>query len=59
MPSLKSYIPLLAALILLGCNSIAPIDNPQPSVYFWKTIFDPDSTEKAFINDFGIRAFLS
>lgn len=55
MRKYKPYLIFLAVVFITACTPIAPIDNPQPSVYFWKTVFDPDSTEAAFINDFGIR----
>ena len=52
---IKNYLIILAALIITGCAAPTAIDNPQPSVYFWKTVFDLDSAEAKFVDDFGIK----
>lgn len=44
------------AVLLAGCgNPDRGIPNPQKSVYFWKTVYDPDSLETAFVTSHQIK----
>lgn len=47
----------IAALFLLaGCQQEdSEIENPQNSVYYWKTIYKLDSTERKFLTDFNVK----
>lgn len=56
--SLKICLALIAAaLIIVGftqCGSNAPKPLPQQAMYHWKTVFDLDSAEQAFITKHDI-----
>jgi hypothetical protein len=55
--SLKICLALIAALIIVGftqCGSNAPKPLPQKAMYHWKTVFDLDSAEQAFIKKHDI-----
>lgn len=47
---------LIVVATVAGCRKNAGgVDNPQPSAYYWRTVFSLDSCEKAFVNDNGIK----
>ncbi|MCQ2974984.1 MAG: hypothetical protein MJ211_09250 [Bacteroidales bacterium] len=48
---------LIVIFIFEGCsnNQTSSILNPQPSVYYWQTIFNLDSLENQFIVDHNIK----
>ncbi len=44
------------AIILAACDRPDPaIPDPQPSAYWWKTTWNPDSTEHIFVNRLQIK----
>ncbi|MBO7566584.1 MAG: hypothetical protein J6T60_05760 [Bacteroidales bacterium] len=56
---LHIVIPIITALSILaascgGRNDI-PVPDPQASAYWWKTTWNPDSTELDFINQLKIK----
>lgn len=53
----KIYIILLmVAAIIWACNRVGgDIDNPVPSVYYWRTVFRLDSTENAFLQQHRVK----
>ncbi|MCR5453393.1 MAG: hypothetical protein K6F33_00195 [Bacteroidales bacterium] len=55
---MKQLLPILAILltVLAACqHTVAPVPDPQPSAYWWKTSWNPDSTENVFIHEMGIQ----
>ncbi len=56
---LHIIIPIIAALSILaascGSRSDIPVPDPQISAYWWKTSWNPDSTEVDFINQLQIK----
>ena len=54
MKGTHAYILVLitAALLLTACcRKPKGVDNPQPSVYYWRTTFSLDSVERSFLAD--------
>ena len=54
MKGTHAYILVLitAALLLTACGRKPKgVDNPQPSVYYWRTTFSLDSVERSFLAD--------
>ena len=52
MKGTHAYILLMvsAALLLTGCGRKPKgVENPQPSVYYWRTTFSLDSVERSFL----------
>ena len=52
---------LLVALVLLGCSRRQPaaVSDPRPSVYYWRTALQLDSTERDFVAQHHIgRAYV-
>jgi len=57
---LHKIIPIIAALSIVaascgGNRSDIAVPDPQPSAYWWKTTWNPDSTELDFIKNLKIK----
>ena len=56
---MKKYNCLIFILLItsiVACNhDIEPVPDPQPSAYWWKTTWSPDSTELEAVNRLGIK----
>ena len=56
---MKKYNCLIFILLItsiVACNhDIEPVPDPQPSAYWWKTTWNPDSTELEAVNRLGIK----
>ena len=57
---LHKIIPIIAALSIVaascgGNRSDITVPDPQPSVYWWKTTWNPDSTELMFVKNLKIK----
>ena len=56
---MKKYNYLIFIILIaltVACNhDIEPVPDPQPSAYWWKTTWNPDSTELEAVNRLGIK----
>lgn len=57
---MKQIFQIVLAILLtaiVSCNSRlnTAVPDAQPSAYWWKTTWNPDSTELSFINSLGIK----
>lgn len=56
---MKKYNCLIFIILItsiVACNhDIEPVPDPQPSAYWWKTTWNPDSTELETVNRLGIK----
>lgn len=50
-----TYILLFVAIIVAGCKpSGKAVNEPKPSVYYWRTTFTLDSVERQFLKDYKV-----
>lgn len=45
---------LILLLLLVACNHDRGVENPVPSIYYWRTTLSLDSTERAFLAQHGV-----
>jgi hypothetical protein len=48
------YVVVLLIFVVAGCSYNEPVPNAQPSAYWWKTVWAPDSVEIDFVHSHNI-----